>query len=279
MKYKIGVDAGGTKIIAGLIDQHNNIVRIIKMPTQAKLGKAVVINKIKAAVDFVRHKKVKRIGVGVAGTVDDKGRVLLSPNLPLKNVKIKKILEDTFKVKVKVDNDVNCFTIGESYLGKGKRFENFVGLALGTGIGGGIIINRRLYRGKGGAGEFGHISVDPKGPRCRCGNRGCLESFAGGKSIKRIYGKSSEQLYKEALGKDKDAIKAFRKIGKMLGIGISDITNALDPEAVIVGGSIAKAWKFFEKDMKKEVKKRAVSDTKILKSSMKNAVVLGAGLL
>ena len=277
MALSIGVDLGGTKIIAALV-KDGQAIRKFKCNTHAELGKKAVLYNLFLAMDFVYDKKVESIGIGVAGVVND-GKVVFSPNLKLTGADLAKILKKKYKVPVSVENDAHCFTVGEALFGAGKDFGVVVGVTLGTGIGSGIVMDNLLYNGKSGAIELGHTTINFDGPKASSGIKGTLEGYCGGYYFKKNFGKSAKDLYDDArLGK-KAALKKWEKYGQLLAVGIANIVNTLDPEIVVVGGSIANAWKFFYKSMNKEIKKRAVTKVIIKKRELENSTVIGAALI
>ncbi|MHB9013952.1 MAG: ROK family protein, partial [Ignavibacteriaceae bacterium] len=184
-KYAIGVDLGGTNVKVGIVSQNGKIIKKVSVETKAQGGPKKVIQQIKKGIDEVLNKnelRIHGIGIGSPGTVSTKkGTVEDPPNLPgWGKVNLGKIIQKEFKINVKVENDANAAAIGEMIYGAGKSYESFVMVTLGTGVGGGIIYNRKLFRGEfGAAGEIGHISIDINGPQCKCGSFGCVETYLG----------------------------------------------------------------------------------------------------
>lgn len=275
----IGVDIGGTNIRAGLV-KDNKILKYISIPTQAKDGKNIVINNILYIISKLFNKEVNAIGIGCPGPLNKKGVIIKTPNLPFKNFDLRKLVEKKFKVPVFIENDANCFTLGEAIIGKGKNFNYVVGLTLGTGVGGGIVINKKIYRGKSFAGELGHIVINFNGPKCSCGNNGCLEAYVSSYGVMRyamVKTKTPKKLYEEALKGNKKAVDTFKEMGFYLGIGIINIVNILNPEIVVIGGQLSNAWKFF-KDSMFRVTKNALTKVKIVKARFDHAIY-GAAML
>ncbi|MEE9525378.1 MAG: ROK family protein [Candidatus Woesearchaeota archaeon] len=255
----IGVDIGGTEIKAGLVSGKRILKKAII--NTGKNKKEVIKNLIKC-ISVVFDKKVKGIGIGSPGPADyEKGVVGNTPNLNLKGVNLKKVLSK-FKKKVIVENDATCFVLGEAIRLKKKRV---VGLTLGTGVGGGVVIDGKLLKGNI---ELGHCTIDFKGPKLGF-NQGSLESYVSGKAIKRDYGKEPRNL---------SSMKAWNNIGKKLGIGVSNLINSFDPEVVVLGGSVSKAFSKFKSEMNKEINKRAVKKVKVVKGS-EDSGILGAASL
>ncbi|MCM8787368.1 MAG: ROK family protein [Candidatus Omnitrophica bacterium] len=295
MKIKsatIGIDIGATKIVAGFVSKNRKIIKKLKIKTRADK------NKITDDLVFLIKKldprnKVKKIGVGIAGQVDIKsGRLIFSPNMKrLKNFELVNFLKNKLKktINIKVDNDANCFAWGEYIFGAGKKYKNMVGLTLGTGIGCGIVIDGKLYHGKSFASEAGHIIVDPYKNKCTCGIKGVLEAYSSGKAIEKKYkkitgkNKTAKEIRKYAL-KDKKSFdyKICKEAGKYLGIGFASIINMLDPEIIVVGGSIAKS-NLILNTAKKESKKYIFYKNykpNIVKSKLgEDAGILGAALI
>ncbi|MEA3378118.1 MAG: ROK family protein [Nanoarchaeota archaeon] len=292
MKFKIGIDFGGTKIKVALV-KGKDIIRKIKMPTEAKKGKKKILNNLFTCIDFIiqgiKKSDVECIGIGVPGTLDAKRESVLNlPNIPkFKNVHLKKMIQKRYKIKVIMDNDTNVFAWGEFLYGAGRGYNNLIFLTIGTGLGGGIIINKKLYHGRGNAAELGHITIKADGTKCVCGNRGCLEEYVStraiAKSSKKIFGKSLHPLKIEQMGKKGNlkAKKVYRILGEYLGIGLATINNIFDPDAIIIGGSISNAGYLILKPAKEVMKKNTMlKPTKIIKSKLKeNAGLIGAANL
>jgi len=265
--YVVGVDLGGTKILAGVFDGAMRCVSRSKMTTKAERGSAGVIGRIVRCVqDAVDEcdlslKQVKAIGVGSPGSVDSgAGRVIFAGNLGWNNVPLRKDLERRFGVPVVIENDCNICVIGvhqEEFAGKPK---NMIGLFVGTGIGGGIMINGRLFSGAYGlAGELGHMVIDVNGPKCTCGNRGCVEAMGSRAAIfRRIQDavkRGEKTILTEMLGdaleglRSGDLRKALKRGDKLVtnviedaahyvGVAVGNLVNIFNPELVVVGGGV-----------------------------------------
>ena len=283
MQNIIGVDLGGTNIGAGLIDLDGKVIKKYETPTQADKGTKAVINNIISSIKNVQQGKVIGIGIGSPGPLNYKTGTVLNPvNLPFRNVPLKKIVQDKLKLPTFFDNDANCFALAEAIFGSGKNYENVAGLTLGTGIGGGLVINKKIYHGRNNAAELGHMTINYDGPKSRCGNNGCIETHAAARGIVSIYNKKSNPylIYKEALKGNKKAIKTFDEMGHYLGIGLTNIIYAFDPNIIVIGGKISNSWKFFSKSMNQIVKERYFGKPpKVVKSNLKDAGILGAGAL
>ncbi len=216
-------------------------------------------------------------GIGITGLVDGNGRISSSPNLPeIKSLPLKEILERELNIPVLVDNDANMAALGEYRYGAGRGAKNLIMLTLGTGVGGGIIIDGEVYHGGGYAGEVGHITIDPDGPLCRCGNYGCLESYIGANRImeraeeevrtgvettlKNYAGNITPKIIEdEAYKGDRVAMDIVREMARFLGIAISNYCAILDPERVILGGGLSKMGDILLSGIESEVKKRLYS--------------------
>ncbi|MBN3033768.1 MAG: ROK family protein [Candidatus Saganbacteria bacterium] len=261
----IGIDLGGTKIAACLATPEGKIVTDVNIPTEAAKGrKQVIDNIIKAVYNLKRgsRKKVTCLGIGVPGPIlYEKGVVIEPPNLPgWQRVNLKKILEKEFHVPVRLDNDANCAALAEAYFGAGKKARHFIYITISTGIGGGIIIDRKLYRGAiGSAGEFGHMVIDSKGFRCGCGNLGCLEALGSGTAIRRRAGMDAISVELAARQGGRRAQKVIARTAHYLAVGIANLVNIFNPELVVLGGGVSKMRELLLNPIKKEFKEYALT--------------------
>ena len=271
----IGVDIGGTKISAALIEG-DHIVKKESVPTPYDQSKEIVLKTITDMLETLFTGDVSGIGIGVPGLVDLENNLVLDVlNIPSwDTVPLKDMLENHFHMPVFVNNDANCFALGEKYFGKGKYYRNYVGVSLGTGLGTGIIINDHLYSGRYcGAGEFGLLIYKDK----------CLEAYASGQFFKD-QGLSGADLAPKAQQGDKEAIRLFELLGEHLGRALIDILFALAPEAVILGGSVSRSYYLFEKSMRSVIEKefpyqRLYRALKIEISDLKDSAIFGASSL
>ena len=292
MSYTIGVDIGATKTNFVLLKDLRVIKakRTVTLKTKKKLIEAVEEN-IQKLISDINKSKILGIGIGVTGPLNEKRNLMLNPpnQKYLKLCPLAKIIENdlrkNFKLKTIMDNDVNCFTLGEALLGAGKEVKTVFGVTLGTGVGGGIVINKKLYRGNfGSAGEVGHMTIKYDGHKCSCGNIGCFEEYSSGRFFKRK-GVDPKELAKIARNGDEKALEVFKEYGKYLGIGLSNTINLLDPEMIVLGGGIANTHSLFIKETKKEMKQRITSpiarkNLKIKKTRLGGlATAIGAALL
>jgi len=271
-EYNIAVDFGGTNIRAALM-QGLKIIRIIKKETHSSKGKNFVISQlIKTIEEAKNNKKINGIGIGSPGPLKN-GIIKNPPNLPLKNVNLKKIIQKKFKVRTIIENDAKCAALAEAKLGTKKK--NFILLTIGTGIGGGIIINHKLYKGTGYAGELGHMIIQ---------DHKDLEDLASGKAIKNT---SKKYFHHQIKAKDLVKLKSKRARFilkneiKYLSIGIANLINIFDPDVVILTGGIKEIGNPFLKKIRKEVQKHTIIPRKvnIQWSKIKEPGILGAALL
>jgi glucokinase len=286
----IGIDLGGTKIAAALVTPGGRIITDVNIPTEAAKGKEYVIGNIKKAAHNLisgAKEKVTCLGIGVPGPISyEKGIVIEPPNLPgWKSVNLKKILEKEFRVPVHLDNDANCAALAEARFGAAKKARNFIYITVSTGIGGGIIIDRQLYRGAiGAAGEFGHMVIDPRGPLCGCGNHGCFEALASGSAIKKRSGMDAIAVELAARQGDKKALAVIQETAHYLAIGIANLVNIFNPEMVVIGGGVSKMRELLLNPVRQEFKKYALTlpakKVKIVRVKLGGeAGVLGAAAL
>ena len=305
MQYAIGIDIGGTKISMALGTSSGKILarREIVTGTGSKTKACVreLALNLRALIlhSCISPKKILGIGVGCPGAVDSsKGTLPRSPNLPgWNNLPLAKILSKATGLPVRLGNDANVAALGESFFGAGKHSRNFIYITVSTGIGGGILIEGRLYEGSGFvAGEVGHMSIVPEGRKCNCGQRGCLEAYASGTAIgkfmKEHMTRSNTKIWKFLTGNkkigarqvgmaaregDKLSIESYHQAGYYLGIGIANLLNILNPEKVVIGGGVLKsAHKIFWKTMMKSAKQHAWPEAfrtvKIVRSQLKGHV-------
>jgi glucokinase len=271
----IGVDIGGTKISAGLISD-NKIIKLEKIATPFDQPKLDVVNAVTSAIDMVYDDEVIGIGIGVPGLVDlNENLVIDVMNIPSwDKVPLAELISGHFNKPVYVNNDANCFAIGEKYFGKGKPYSNFVGVTIGTGLGAGIIINGHLYSGQFcGAGEFGTIYYKDS----------TIESYSSGQFFKDK-GLNGFDLAQKASKEDNESLKYFDELGVHIGKAIANILFALAPEAIILGGSVIESYPYFENGMKNYFKnefpyQRLYKALKIEVSNIENMAILGASSL
>lgn len=263
MGLTIGVDIGGTKIAAGVVDEKGAILDTVQVPTPPT--PEAVIDAIAAATREVRSgHAVEAVGIGAAGYVDDKrATVLFAPNIRWRHEALKDKVEQRVGLPVVVENDANAAAWGEYRFGAGVGLDDVICVTLGTGLGGGIVIGGRLHRGRyGAAGEFGHVRVVPDGLLCGCGSQGCWEQYASGRALVRYAkqravaqpenaqlllslgdgtaeGIEGRHISEAARGGDKVAVDSFRELARWAGAGLADLASLFDPSAFIVGGGVS----------------------------------------
>jgi glucokinase len=265
----IGVDIGGTKTKAGIVDESGAQLAEVEIPTDPTAGTKSILTVIE---DLSRRGEqmdidIEAVGIGAAGFVSSAtGSVTFAPNLVYDDPHIAHAVHARTGLPVVVDNDANAAVWGERTFGTARGADDIVLLTLGTGVGSGIISNGRLIRGATGAGaEFGHTIVDPEGPQCNCGLRGCVEQFASGQAIARMgreavgadpdstilaFADSIESITAQDVAKaarqlDESARDVMRRAGLMLGIAMSNLANLFDPEVIVLGGSVVRAGEPF----------------------------------
>jgi glucokinase len=314
-KYSIGVDLGGTNIKYGIVSPRGKVLQKGMLSAQVNLGRGAILNNMNKAVKeslaFARQKKIKikGIGVGSPGTVNLKnGKIEGScPNLPqMVNVNLKDWLSKSFKFPIYVDNDANVMALAESKFGAAKGYKDALCLTLGTGIGGGIILDGKLFHGSSFAGaEFGHMTICYDGRRCNCGGIGCLEMYASApamvkdakwllrrdrksvirKLIQEDPGKITTEVIFEAERKgDVLAKEVVNQACAYLGAGIASAVNLLNPQVVVIGGGVSEGGASFIRRIEKEVKKRAfpsaTKNLKVVRAKLGNdAGFIGAAML
>jgi glucokinase len=273
---KLVIDLGGTNLRIGAVDDEK-LLCDQSIPCPATSNADEVINAIKSLIRDMMSPSVDGIGIGVPSVVDaERGIVYDVVNIPSwKEVHLKDILEDEFNLSVKVDNDVNCFALGEKYYGAGKEFSNLVGLTLGTGVGAGIIIDNKLYRGVNtGAGEVG----------CLPYLQSDYEHYCSSMFIQRCSRQTGLELTNLAEKGDSEALQVWQQLGFHLGKLMQAVIYTYDPQAIIIGGGIAKASRYFEQAMLTSMKEdfpyhKTIENIQIKFSSLKNSNLFGAAKL
>jgi len=285
----LAVDLGGTKIITALISSEGQVMAREYTLTLADEGPQAVIKRIFSAIDSTLNlsnldpSQLDSMSIAAAGAISiDKGVVTSSPNLPgWHDVPLRDIVNKKYSVNTFLINDASAAALGEHCFGAGKGTNNLILLTLGTGIGGGIIINGKLYNGSSGsAGEIGHMTIDVNGPRCRCGNIGCLEALASGtavarEAIRRIKQGRRSSLNQMVEGKvenitakkvgvaardgDSLALEVISEAATYLGVGMVNLVNIFNPEIIIVGGGMAKMGDLLLEPAREVVRERACS--------------------
>ncbi len=291
-KKIIGIDFGGTKINFAYTE-NKEVKRIFKFETGKIKDKNDIINKILSGISALKS-DFDAIGIGMAGMINHKnGEAVLLTNIGgIQNFPLKKELENIVKKPVFVDNDVNVALFGESRLGSIKSLENAIFVSVGTGIGGAIMLSRKLYTGKDGfAGEFGHITVKENGLKCGCGKRGCLETVASGTGIERYVKNrlnkktdiTAKEIVEQAKHGDTLSLKAIENAAHYISRVSGDLINIFNPDALIFGGGVMESDFIYEKT-KAKIHQFALpmflKNMQITRSTLKNnAGAIGAALL
>ncbi len=270
--YAIGVDLGGTSLRVAAVDGRGRILEKITVASGSRCTSRQALGAMCDAIARLRskHRRLRFLGAGiaVAGILDIEAGVLRSsPNLPRwRNVPLRRLVGRRLGGRFTLENDANAAALGESWIGAGSKHKtgSLLMITLGTGVGGGIVLDGEVWHGASGmAGELGHITVDPGGPRCGCGSRGCLEQYASATAIARMARKaglrarSAEQLHQLATMGNAKASEVFRGLGQALGVAVAGLVNIFDPALVVIGGGVAGAWEFFSPAMMEEVRKRS----------------------
>lgn len=266
VKAAVGVDLGGTNIKIGIVSSDGKILKKTSLKTGAENGPEHVIENIITGIQSVLGSdkyKIKGIGIGCPGVINlKKGTVENPPNLPgWKKIKLGSIIQKKFKIPTSIENDANAAAIGEMIFGSGKKYSSFIMVTLGTGVGGGIVINKKIFRGEyGAAGEIGHVSIDGNGPRCNCGSFGCIEAFIGNHYLKErvktelanypdskiwelihndLANVSPRTIQDAAELGDSYARSIISNMGVQLGTAFASLSNVLDISTFIIGGGVA----------------------------------------
>ncbi len=275
----LGIDIGGTNIKIAIVSDRGRVLARGLIETLSAEGPARAFVRIHQAARALAGKRgVDGVGIGCAGLIDaERGVLRVSPNLrEWERAPLGRLARKHFAVPVVIENDATSAAFGESFV-RGARGRDLVALTMGTGVGGGIVADGRVVRGVHGfAGEIGHTTIDPRGPRCHCGSRGCLEAYAGAYGVVRLAraalrrrrrrwsgpGRLTARAVMEAArGGDAAAREAAREVGESLGIAIASVVNALNPSVVTVGGGIAGAFDVLEPHIRREVRRRAFRES------------------
>src|ERR1043165_2946790 len=299
------VDLGGTHLRVALVDDSGKILKQLKQETPRGESAGCIVNALANAAEQWSDEKQRVVAVSimVPGAVDsDKAVVVQAPNLPsLVNFNLKAALQERLGWPVFLENDANAAAVGEMWLGAARGCRDVMSVTLGTGVGGGVILDGKLWRGShGSAGEIGHTTVDPfSGLKCKCGNIGCLELFASATAIVRMTremmssfpetslkseGLTAEKVYDAGRQGDELALAVFKRMGMYLGIGLANLINLIDPQIIVLTGGVVNGWDLFACEMNRQVEERAFRVTaqqvKIAKAECgDNAGLLGAAKL
>jgi glucokinase len=287
---RIGVDIGGTKIIAGVIGEDGSVILTKRILAETSKGYEGIRDDIIMLIQEmiqgagVEKRNIEQIGIAAAGQIE-KGsyKILFSPNLGWHNVALRDDIEKALNVKTHIENDVNAATYGEWKLGLKGVPKDVLGIFIGTGIGGGLIFDGKLYRGFSNVGaEVGHTILNPYGYRCNCGSNGCFEAYCGGWYIVERVKKMIQEGYKGKIGDiingdmanlhagtieeasllgDERCASVWQEVVEYLGAGIASLVNLLNPEIVVLGGGVIYGTKHLIDDMKVVLKKRAMTES------------------
>jgi glucokinase len=312
-RFAIGVDLGGTNLRVAAINENGGLFDQVNLLTEVEKGREDVVDRLSSGILQLveRWKNVYQlagIGVGIPGIIRMKEGVLVaSPNLPgWENFNIRAQIARRLNSPFYLENDANAAALGEKWIGSGKNCDHLCFLTMGTGIGGGLILNGRIWHGVAGmAAELGHVTIYPDGRPCKCGSQGCLEAYAAASAVviaaqeflkagtaspalreAAASGKplTSALIHQLARQGDASSIAVFQQVGKALGIAIANFTNIFDIDVFVLGGGAVDAWDAFEKSMFEEVPKRSYvfrnDPRRILKSHLGNqAGIFGAAYL
>lgn len=290
-RFVVGVDLGGTNLVVGAMPEDGSRELAMRSaPTRAQGGADTVVSRIAAMIeeviaDVCRSEGVTRdafrgVGIGSPGPLDrERGLVIVTPNLGWRDFPLRDRVSDLVQLPATLDNDANCATLGEWWTGAARGAQQVVGLTIGTGIGGGLILNGRLYHGASdAAGEVGHATIDSTGRRCKCGNYGCLEAYASGPAIaerarealaggepsilpEMVEGDLSRitaaTVYAAAHRDDRMAREVVRETARFLGTGIANLINIFNPEVVVLAGGVTQAGEALFEPLRAEVRRRA----------------------
>ena len=288
---KIGIDLGGTKIEGIFLDDKFNVIERTRIPTQQEKGYNSIINSIVSLVNSLKKNPGDTVSIGVSapGAISKKTGLIKNSNTRcLIGMPLKEDLEQALKQKIALDNDANCFTIAEAILGAAKEYNVVFGVIMGTGVGGGIVINGNLHRGRTNiAGEWGHHTLRIDGNKCYCGKLGCVETYISGPALEKrwtsITGKTEElPLIIQNIDNTKSGLKWKKEFLENFAIGLANVIDILDPDVIVLGGGVSNI-PFLYDEGRDYVYDKVFSDlveTPILKNQLgDSAGVFGASLL
>ncbi len=292
-RWIIGVDLGGTNIVVGVLPMdggNGDVIARRTVATEAQRGAKYVVDRIVGLIGEAQEEVVSRfggtdadfagIGIGSPGPLNrSTGTVINTPNLGWRNFPLRDLISRAIGLPATLDNDANCATYGEWWLGAGRNVNTLIGLTLGTGIGGGIVLNGEIFHGvSDAAGEIGHMTIDSTGRRCKCGNYGCLEAYASGPAIAQrtiegietgaqsllpglVDGKleniTAATVYEAVVLGDPYANEVMRETAKFLGAGVANLINILNPDMIVIAGGVTRAGEHLFVPLRAEVRRRA----------------------
>jgi glucokinase len=296
-KWILGVDLGGTNIVVGALPidgGDGEVLGLRNVPTEANRGAKFVVDRIVGLIGETRREVLSRtggqpddfagVGIGSPGPLDRaSGTVINTPNLGWRNFPLRDLIANAVGLPAMLDNDANCATYGEWWLGAGRNVNTLIGLTLGTGIGGGIVLNGEIFHGvSDAAGEIGHMTIDSTGRKCKCGNYGCLEAYASGPAIAlravegiesgaesllpalvdgRLEDVTAATVYEAVVLGDPYANEVMRETAKFLGAGVANILNILNPDMVVISGGVTRAGDHLFVPLRAEIRRRAFKST------------------
>jgi fructokinase len=291
--YRIGIDLGGTKIEGIVLDKNDKEIFRERVPTEAEKGYSHILQKIKKVVDKMAEKTESgnfTIGIGTPGSISPKTGLLRNSNTVCMNhMPVKQDIEKILEHPIGIQNDANCFAMAEALDGAGKGKDLVFGVIMGTGCGGGIIYKGQVLTGMNAiGGEWGHVSIDPNGPLCWCGAKGCIETFISGGRLEKQYlqqfghnRKLKEIMENYRQGKENDII-FIRQFFKNFGRSLANLINILDPDIVVLGGGVSNIPELYTEGIQ-EIRKQVFSETfvtPIVKNELgDSAGVIGAALI
>jgi len=292
-KWLVGVDLGGTNIVVGVLPIDGGtgeVFALRSVPTEAQRGPKFVVDRIVSLIDDAINEILGAhggtrddfagVGIGSPGPLNrETGTVINTPNLGWRNFPLRDLISNSVGLPATLDNDANCATYGEWWLGAGRQVDTLVGVTLGTGIGGGIVLNGEIFHGASdAAGEIGHMTIGANGRKCKCGNYGCLEAYASGPAIAsravegieagaesllpalvngRLDDMTAATVYEGVVLGDPYANDVMRETAKFLGAGVANMINVLNPEMVVIAGGVTRAGDHLFMPLRAEVRRRA----------------------
>ncbi|MEC9488360.1 MAG: ROK family protein [Halanaerobium sp.] len=307
--FAVGVDLGGTKILTGVGDRAGNILSEMTMATEPEEGLDAVVARLVRSIEGaiveagISQEQVDGVAIATPGPLNiEEGIIYQAPNLGWENVNLVELMSDRLPLPIQLENDANAAALGANRFGAGKGSKDMIYITVSTGIGGGLVLDGSIYHGVGdGAGEVGHMTLDPQGPRCNCGKRGCWEAIASGtallrqveeglnegvETILRAWMAAGKELdgaliAEAARKKDRFALGLYRRQGFHLGLGLANLINLLNPEVIVIGGGVTNAWDLFAETMEEALKEYSLaallSQVEIKKSLLGSRVgLLGA---
>jgi glucokinase len=289
-RFLIGVDVGGTNIRMGIVTPEGKLLKKVQHATNISKGGLVLFEGLVLDLkDLIRShfrgpNQLIGVGIGLAAPIDiQKGIIMEPPNLPeLKGFPLRDFLQKEISSTIAIENDANAFALGEGWVGAAKGCQHYCGITLGTGVGGGIVVEGEILHGaEGMAGEVGHMVINPEGPACGCGGKGCLEVYASGAGIRRMaleaikrgggeailkqsgddpQKSTSEKVFEAAKLGDLEARNIFNEMGRFLGLGLVNLIHLFNPEKIIIGGKVSQAWDWFIRSTMETIKERAMKE-------------------